>query len=542
MTAVFFERALDRTASRLGLLGLVGMLCALPRDAAGQTPEKGNPAAAAAAPVPPSSEDARDAEIFGPASAETESPDRAESSRASSGRGPAGESPSREPPPIQDPLKIGGMLYLRTFSTLSKGRELSDARFSAPSLLDVYLDARPSDRVRAFVLGRLSYDATRPEASPATSVEAPSPAGGTSGTDALTSRSMGGGPFGTLDQLWIRFDLARTVFVTAGKQHVRWGTARFWTPTDYLHLRRRNPLDVFDARTGTSMLKLHLPIESRAWNLYAYGITEGPGGTATVSRLAGAARGEFVFGTMELGLGVFARDGTKPRYAADLSFGLGDFDLYGEAAVLDSSEIDRVRFAPFATAPPVEAPPSWQPPADAALVRTARLVDTFYPTYRTEGYRVQAVGGISYSARYGANDTLTLGTEYFYNGLGYPNSDAYLGLLLPHSTTLSNPATPFYLGRHYAALFLSLPSPWSLDLHSFTLSTLGNLSDGSFISRLDYSLVLLTYVRFEAFAALHYGKRTGEFRLGIPRTVLGELEIESPPGLLDLGVAIRVSL
>ena len=31
------------------------------------------------------------------------------------------------------------------------------------------------------------------------------------------------------------------VFVTAGKQHVRWGTGRFWQPTDYLHPRQAQP-------------------------------------------------------------------------------------------------------------------------------------------------------------------------------------------------------------------------------------------------------------------------------------------------------------
>jgi len=68
-----------------------------------------------------------------------------------------------------------------------------------------------------------------------------------------------------LDQMWLRFDIKHTVFVTAGRQHVRWGTARFWTPTDFLHIQHRNPLDVFDARTGTTMIKVHVPWE-QGWN------------------------------------------------------------------------------------------------------------------------------------------------------------------------------------------------------------------------------------------------------------------------------------
>ena len=126
-----------------------------------------------------------------------------------------------------------------------------------------------------------------------------------------------------LDQLWLRFDLGRTLFITAGRQHVRWGTARLWTPADLLHTRRRNCLDVFDARTGTTMIKAHLPIESLAWNFYACAVTENQRGTPSLAGVAGAARAEIVLGSSELGLGVFLRHRAKPKYAADLSLGLG---------------------------------------------------------------------------------------------------------------------------------------------------------------------------------------------------------------------------
>ena len=72
----------------------------------------------------------------------------------------------------------------------------------------------------------------------------------------------------------------------------------------------------------------------------------------------------------------------------------------------------------------------------------------------------------------------------------------------------------FYTGRHYAALFASLPAPYSWNYTTFTLSTIGNISDRSFVSRLDYSLTVLTHLSFEAFAAVHFGYKAGEFRLG----------------------------
>ena len=73
----------------------------------------------------------------------------------------------------------------------------------------------------------------------------------------------------------------------------------------------------------------------------------------------------------------------------------------------------------------------------------------------------------------------------------------------------------FYTGRHYAALFASLPAPYSWNYTTFTFSTLSNLSDKSFVSRLDYSVTLLTHLTFEAFAGVHYGTRGGEFRIAI---------------------------
>ncbi len=284
----------------------------------------------------------------------------------------------------EDPLKIGGQLYLRMQSTGSQGQKFTEFSFSAPSLLDVYLDARPNDRVRGFVLGRMLYDPTLPANTSNTISIAPlSATGTTSGSPSLSSlfQQQTRGPQVYLDQLWLRFDIARRVFVTVGQQHVRWGTGHFWAPTDYLHLRPRNPLDVFDARTGTSMVKLHLPIESKQWNFYAYGVTEGTDPTPTLGSLAGAARAEFVLGTTELGLGAFAQKDMKPKYAADLSTGIGDFDFYGELALRYLNDIDRVRYEPNATIPTYAAP-LWQSPTDAQSVQFEQTVDAIYPVYR----------------------------------------------------------------------------------------------------------------------------------------------------------------
>jgi hypothetical protein len=354
--------------------------------------------------------------------------------------------------------------------------------------------------------------------------------GGSMGSADLTSLFAAGDrdPRVVLDQMWLRFDIARAVFVTAGKQHARWGTGRFWSPTDYLHIRRRDPLAVFDARTGTFMVKLHMPWESQGWNFYAYGLLEDPERTPTVGQISGAGRAEIVFGTTEVGLGGLIQNGRKPKLAVDASTGIWELDFYGEMALRYGSEIDRVVVAPDLGGPPMESP--------------GAIIERLYPVDRDSGVKPQVVGGVSYQRRYNDNDVWTLGIEYFYNALGYDSPEAYPGLILPRITPLVEPSTFFYLGRQYGAVFLSVPAPYSWDYTTFTLSTLGNFSDGSYITRLDYSLLMLTHLRFEAFVAARYGTSEGEFRFGVSSFQVAGQDYSIPPMILDLGLALRVSI
>jgi hypothetical protein len=512
------------------------------QDMFGGTPPASTPAPSAPAPSAPAP-----SEPAPPAAAEPAPPAAAES-RDNQVLGSGEHAMFSEEAAPEDPLKIGGQLYLRAQTTGARGQAPGNWSFSSPSLLDTYLDARPNDRVRGFVQGRMVFDPTLPaSASDSQSIGAVSATGGTSGSQSLSSlfAQPTRGPTVTLDQMWLRFDVAHTLFVTAGKQHVRWGTGHFWAPTDFLHLRPRNPLDVFDARTGTTMLKLHLPVESRAWNFYGYLLTESNTSTPTLGSVAAATRAELVLGPAELGLGAVAQRSQKPKFAADLSFGIGDIDVYGELGLRSGNEIDRVRYdangvAP--TTPTADNIPANETLADAQRDYLTQTVDAFYPVYQSRGYKSQVVGGASYTRKYNDNDTFTLGGEYFYNALGYASPAAYPGLVLPHSVSLNDSANFFYLGRQYAAVYLSFPAPYSLDNHTFTLSTLGNLSDRSFITRFDYSLVALTHMRFEAFVSARYGNENGEFRFGVSHLKLGDIPFDRAPALVDFGLALRIAI
>jgi hypothetical protein len=343
----------------------------------------------------------------------------------------------------------------------------------------------------------------------------------------------------TLDQLWLSLDAARAVFFTVGKQHVKWGTGRFWNPTDFLHVRRRDPLAVFDDRGGTAMVRASVPLGEGRGGFTAAAVVERlvpppqslvpvagaalepPAGE--LGAMGGAARAEVVLGTWELGAGAVAQRGMRPRYGLDVSGGLWELDLRGEVAFRTGSDV-----------------PFLRPGVDVIGVIPTDPPSRPYLRAEREGIWTQAVGSVEWSHKYSDQDTFTVGAEYFYNQGGYSDRDAYPYLLLWGGFT------PSYLGRHYAAAFVLLPRPGSWNDTTLTLSAIANLSDRSGVVRLDWQTTVLTYVRVEAYVQGHLlGKKGGEFRYSLEvLPVAGILDqglsLSSP--LVTAGLALRVAL
>ncbi|HVE87206.1 MAG TPA: hypothetical protein VND93_30330, partial [Myxococcales bacterium] len=324
-------------------------------------------------------------------------------------------------------------------------------------------------------------------------------------------------PSVALDQAWIRFDIAHVAFITAGRQHVKWGTSRIWNPTDYLTPARRNPLAFFDARLGASMVKVHVPWEAAGANFYALGLLDNAGPATLFRQLGGALRAEAVlFKTTEVGASALFQQGSKPKYALDVSTPLGPVDVYGEAALKQGSDVDLYRCTDEATV-------------------------CAFETYRPEGWTPAASGGVEWTFPYTENKTATVGLEYFYNSNGYDSPRIYPQLVLQGAFT------PFYLGKHYAALYGALIGPGNWDKVSFLMFNLANLSDRSFVSRLNFTVQVMTYLTVEAYGAVHYGTEGGEFRLGLEaqQAVINGIPVnipKIPTPLWDAGMGLRVSL
>ena len=410
----------------------------------------------------------------------------------------------------EDPLKLGGFVYLRSAITWYEGDSVGDGGLSLPNLVDLFLDARPNDRVRAFALARTFWDPTGGGRSPA--------------RDALVENGLAPAPDtrpqSVLDQLWLNFDLYHQVYVTAGKQHVKWGVGKFWNPTDYLHPVKRDPLAVFDARTGVTMVKAHWPWESKGWNVYGVALLEQAGRRQTVDTIGsvgGGGRAEVVLGPAELGVDALAQQGTKPRFGVDLSAGVWDLDLYTELAIRTEQDSTKYR-----------------------LVDPGAPIEIRYVPYQPEGWQPQLVVGGGWAWKYNDEDVLNVGVEYFWNEPGYSDPAVYPFLLLQTAADPTTRAfTPFYLGKQYLGVSLNLPAPGRWNDTIFTLSWIGNLSDRSYTVRLDHSTLCLTYLRVETYVSVYGGTKGGEFRLALdyPEPV-GYL----PPAVLSAGVALRVNL
>jgi hypothetical protein len=106
-------------------------------------------------------------------------------------------------------------------------------------------------------------------------------------------------------------------------------------------------------------------------------------------------------------------------------------------------------------------------------------------------------------------------------------------------------ATPLYLGRDYAAGYAVLMAPGSWNDTNITASVLTNISDRSWLARLDYQVRVLTYLSVNAYGTYHFGHE-GELPTGVfPIGVSDPSAVPTLPGgtqVLDVGLAVRLQL
>jgi len=367
-------------------------------------------------------------------------------------------------------LEVGGRMLLRAQSQFYSGTDLGEQTLSSPNLLDVYLDARPSERVRAFAEVRAQYNPTLEGGRAAlpdycaesAQPDAQAPADCQAGRDALR-RVLAPSPTSyALNQLWLKFDWAQRVYVTVGKQPVQWGAGQIWNPTDFVNRTKRDPLTTVDLRSGVTLVKLHAPFEAATSNLYALAILDE---ADTLGDVGGALRGEVALSRAEFTLSVAGRKGRPLLIGGDASLGLGPLDVFAEAAVAHGHH----------------TPLPGQRDRDADWIP-------------------QASAGLSAQLDYGDDDALTVGVEYFYNDDGVRSRSAY-------GPALAAGRGFFDLPRNAAGLFVLALAPGRLNDSSIFATAIAQLDDGSATARLQWSERALTWLTVMPYVGSYFGGR-----------------------------------
>ena len=349
-------------------------------------------------------------------------------------------------------LSFGGAyLQQASISALHDGQDFSFG-YSPPGLVDLFLNATPTEHVRGYLLLRLGFD---PSAE----------------SEELLQLMV--------DQLSLRFDLDHQVFFTLGRQQVIWGPGMIWTPTDFLRPPNLTPLEAFDLRTGTDMFRVQVPLSGIRTNVTAAAFMVR---TAEVpeaeeeTRFGAAFRVEVELPRGELGASAVFLQQRRPRYGLDLAIGLGDVDFYSAIAMQRDTERRLWRRTEAGFEPRALSSPAFQVMAGATT--QWRLWDVYQLGLRLEG---------------------------FWNELGYVDSEELTWLVA------NGDHEPLRSGRLYGVTQLSLTRR-SAHEPTLQVSIMGNILQRSFFTRVEASTVVVMAFRLGVFFEAPIGPAGSEFR------------------------------
>ncbi|MFP2957034.1 hypothetical protein ACLEPN_04165 [Myxococcus sp. 1LA] len=353
----------------------------------------------------------------------------------------------------QDVLAVGGIYFQRAEVTGLRSQGKTSYQPVLPALADIYLDATPSKHVRGFMMGRLAYDPLSTEAN---------------------------GPAAALGQMWLKFDVAQRLFVTAGRQEIRWGSSQIWNPTDFLQAPNPDPLNIFDLRTGVDMVRLTVPWEAMAANLSLLGTAnvEDAGEDLRRVRYGGGVRAEMAVGTGEIAATAVFDQSRRPRYGLDATMALGILDFNAELAWVGDGNTQL-----------------WARQGDGFVERTL------------EGRKLLVSAGVSATFNFAELYRAVVRVEGFHNPLGYDDR-AFLPWL-----SSQGDFRPLFHGRYYALGQVNIGRR-GMSQMSLIFTTIANVQDASYLSRLAFnsSPFDIRDIFVQTFVEVPYGERGSEFR------------------------------
>ncbi len=389
------------------------------------------------------------------------------------------------PDELIDKLAIGGRLELRTEASKTDNQRFQESPYGQNKTADIYFDTRPNRDVRAFFRMRF-YEQNTTTAQQVTNNTGTET---TNNTKQPTVEQQGVANIEeSIDELWLKWDIEDTVFVTAGKQHLKWGRGRFWNPTDFTALVPKDPFAIFDRRLGQELIKVHIPFEKQGHNLY--GILQFDDAQRN-DDVGIALRGEFSFGSNgETAISFQSKRGRPIKAGIDLGMGLGNFDINLESAwsTRDTS-------------------PRYKGDLDLTTLQ--------FPseTYDNKKVYNQSVANLEYVQKFNDNDAAVFGVEGFWNQLGYDKRT------LEFYSLVTNQNQVLYSGREYVAAYARLDGPGNWNDSTFLLNGVQNLSDKTALVRLTGTYLFYKQITLEAYVSRCFGDY-GELCFRVPDSII----------------------
>lgn len=336
-----------------------------------------------------------------------------------------------------DKLKIGGQLMYELYQYRFSGLPIEDWTQN-PHTLSIYLDSQLKKGTRFFFKGHMVYDPAIDESilNPLT------------GVTLKRTESQ-------IEELKLQFQINHKVFVTAGTQKIKWGTGHFWNPTDFLNSEARDFFKSEDQRSGLGLLKFHIPYGNH--NFY---LIENFEKTNTNRSIGSGARAEIAFDKAEVSLTRYQRKGISSLSGADLSIGIGDFDVVAEAAASD------------------------------------------------DGTKKSASGGISYEWVYSEDDSAIFYLEGYWNKQGAKDKSEYPALLI------AGQWQPFQIAESYQMASVLLMKPGNWNQSTMQLFAVRNQIDESLYYRGTYSWAGIEDLNLTASLGFRNGEDGTEMKMG----------------------------
>ncbi|MBN1532152.1 MAG: hypothetical protein JXA20_05780 [Spirochaetes bacterium] len=345
------------------------------------------------------------------------------------------------------------------------------------------------DRFTPYILGALFLDARLPQ-----NVK------GFANLEAQYDASENRAEFNARE-LFIDFNIAKTVYFRTGKQIIQWGRCYLWNPTDLLNVEKKTFLTKIASREGTYGLKMHVPFGTAA-NLYGFAATHTIDDAAEIS---GAGKIEFLIGRTEMAFSAWGKRHRHPVFGYDFSTRLLEIDIVGEVSVSRGSNTRKVRAV--------------------GNILTADRNDT--------QWIARACVDLGHAFDFnGQPDRIQVNLEFFFNGDGYHRNvfrdNAIYQFDLPVAVEYAGYSVPVaagtralylsandlfevnYHSRYYAALFMSLSRFINSD---FTLkgNVLGNIAQHCYIASVGLAYANINDFRAGIEVYGFFGKRKSEY-------------------------------